>query len=70
MIAYEYILVGLVVLVCLVYTVRKVIGILRGRDSDGCAFCTSDSKGKSCRSCLGCSQQSTCKLADQKDQRR
>ena len=64
MIAYEYILVGLIVLVCLVYTVRKVIGILRGRDSDGCAFCSGGSKDNSRRSCLGCSQQSTCKLAD------
>ncbi len=60
---YQYILVGAIVLICLVYTVRKIIAILRGRDSDGCAFCSGGGKTKSCRSCLGCSQRDTCDLA-------
>lgn len=65
---YQYVLVGAIVLICLVYTVRKVTAILRGRDSDGCAFCSGSSKTKSCRSCLGCNQRDTCSLADREDQ--
>jgi hypothetical protein len=57
---YERILVVIVVLFCLFYTIRKIVGILRGRDSDGCAFCSGASATKGKPPCTGCVHRDAC----------
>jgi hypothetical protein len=57
---FERILVVIIVLLCLVYTVRKIVAILRGRDSDGCAFCSGASDGNGRPPCAGCTHRASC----------
>jgi hypothetical protein len=64
----ERILVAVIVLACLVYSVRKIVRILRGREGDGCAFCSGDTThgktGKGCMGCAGCNHWDTCTSTD------
>ena len=63
---YQQILVAIIVLFCLLYAIRKIVGILRGRDRDGCAFCPGGtSKNKANASCIGCAQRDSCSPTDE-----
>lgn len=60
----EHILVGLIVLVCLVYAVRKMVGILRGKECDGCSFCPPSEGRDDSTACAGCDHKADCKPTD------
>jgi len=63
---YQQILVAIIVVFCLLYTARKIVRILRGRDSDGCAFCSGGTpKGNKNAPCAGCNQRDDCPSTDQ-----
>ncbi|MBT3288044.1 MAG: hypothetical protein HN849_34190 [Victivallales bacterium] len=63
---YQQILVAIIVGFCLLYAARKIVRILRGQDSDGCAFCSGGTpKGKTNAPCMGCSQRDSCPSTDQ-----
>ncbi|MDX9979385.1 MAG: hypothetical protein RBU25_04965 [Lentisphaeria bacterium] len=59
----EHIIVGVIVLFCLIYAVRKIIGILRGKECDGCSFCPSHGDKQKDSPCALCAHQADCEQA-------
>jgi hypothetical protein len=59
----EHIIVGIIVLACLIYAVWKIVGILRGKECDGCSFCPSAVGKEKDSPCAACAHRANCEQA-------
>jgi len=66
MVTLEHLIVGLIVLFCLIYAVWKIVGILRGKECDGCSFCPSHGDKQNDSPCAACANKADCEQ-DKKD---